>query len=142
MTGSWAMCMQECARLLLLSSQRSGREAGTGACCADVPGFPNCSCSSPCGWMVERRAEEAHMGFHKTMAAPPRQLALAAGLLLALMVAATHLDLLAGGRRLGEAGGGRRYAAGWRHPDGLFASSVPTQRWTGRKGCINVASVL
>lgn len=37
------------------------------------------------------------MGFHKTMQSPPRQLAVAAGLLLALVVAATHLDLLAGG---------------------------------------------
>lgn len=70
------------------------------------------------------------MGFHKTMQSPPRQLAVAAGLLLALVVAATHLDLLAGGRRLAEVGGGRRYAAGWRHADGLFSSGMPTQRWT------------
>lgn len=35
-------------------------------------------------------------------------------------------------RRLAEVGGGRRYAAGWRHADGLFSSGMPTQRWTGR----------
>ncbi len=47
--------------------------------------------------MVEHRAEGARMGFHKTIRSPSKQLAVAAGLLLALMAAVTHLDLLAGG---------------------------------------------
>lgn len=37
------------------------------------------------------------MGLNKTMQSPPRHLAVAAGLILTVMVAAAHLDYFTGG---------------------------------------------